>query len=94
MPAIHNRDILHTNWSQRIEQMLKCSGKISWKRDRFYEVYDGESTLLKAVISAKNDFDFLNCESYEIYAIAVLNQFLQEDERYHSQDRWEDKYYE
>lgn len=94
MPAIHNRDILHTNWSQRIEKMLKCSGKISWKRDRFYEVYDGGSKLLKAVISAKNDFDFLNCESYEIFAIAVLNQFLQEDERYHSQDRWEDKYYE
>ena len=94
MPALHHRDILHTHWSQRIENMLKCSGNISWKRDAFYEVYDGESKLLRAVISAKNDFDFLNCESYEIYAVVVLNQFLQEDERYRSQDRWEDKYYE
>lgn len=94
MPAIHNRDILHTNWSQRIENMLKCSGKISWKSDMFYEVYDGESKLLKAVISEKNDYDFLNCEAYEIYAVVVLNEFLQEDERYCSQDGWEDKYYE
>lgn len=94
MPAIHNRDVLHTDWKQRIENALKNSGNIIWKRDRFYEVYDGESKILKIVLSEKNFHNFFRYEAYEIYAIVILNQFVDEENRYHSRDGWEEKYYE
>ena len=93
MPAIHNRDVLHTDWKQRIENALKNSGNIIWKRDRFYEVYDGESKILKIVLSEKNFHNFFRYEAYEIYAIVILNQFVDEENRYHSRDGWEEKYY-
>lgn len=92
-PAIHNRDVLHTGWKQRIESALKNNGNINWKRNRFYEVYDGESKILKVVLSDKNDYDFFRYEAYEIYAIVILNQFVDEENRYHSSDGWEEKYY-
>ena len=94
MPAIHNRDVLHTGWKQRIESALKNSGNIIWKRNRFYEVYDGESKILKIILSEKNFHNFFRYEAYEIYAIVILNQFVDEENRYHSRDGWEGKYYE
>lgn len=93
MPAIYNRDVLHTGWKQRIESALKNSGNIIWKRNRFYEVYDGKSKILKIVLNNKNYHNLLRCEAYEIYAIVILNQFVDEENRYHSRDRWEEKYY-
>lgn len=93
MPAIYNRDMLHTGWKQRIESALKNSGNIIWKRNRFYEVYDGKSKILKIVLNNKNYHNLLRCEAYEIYAIVILNQFVDEENRYHSRDRWEEKYY-
>ena len=93
-PAIHNRDVLHTGWKQRLESALKNNGNINWKRNRFYEVYDGESKILKVVLNDKNDYDFLRYEACEIYAIVILNQFIDEENRYHSSDGWEERYYE
>lgn len=93
MPAIYNRDMLHTGWKQRIESALKNSGNIIWKRNRFYEVYDGKSEILKIVLNNKNYHNLLRCEAYEIYAIVILNQFVGEENRYHSRDGWEEKYY-
>lgn len=93
MPAIYNRDMLHTGWKQRIESALKNSGNIIWKRNRFYEVYDGKSKILKIVLNNKNYHNLLRCEAYEIYAIVILNQFVGEENRYHSRDGWEEKYY-
>ena len=93
MPAIYNRDVLHTGWKQRIESALKNSGNIIWKRNRFYEVYDGKSKILKIVLNDKNSHNLLRCEAYEIYAIVILNQFVDEENRYHSRDGWEEKYY-
>lgn len=93
MPAIHNRDVLHIGWKQRVECALHNKGNISWKRNRFYEVYDGKSNLLKVVLNEKNAHNFLRCEAYEIYAIVVLNQFVDEENRYHTRDGWEEKYY-
>ena len=93
MPAIYNRDVLHTGWKQRIESALKNSGNIIWKRNRFYEVYDGKSKILKIVLNNKNYHNLLRCEAYEIYAIVILNQFVDEENRYHSRDGWEEKYY-
>lgn len=93
MPAIYNRDVLHTGWKQQIESALKNSGNIIWKRNRFYEIYDGKSKILKIVLNDKNSHNFLRCEAYEIYAIVILNQFVDEENRYHSRDGWEEKYY-
>lgn len=93
MPAIYNRDMLHTGWKLRIESALKNSGNIIWKRNRFYEVYDGKSKILKTVLNDKNYYNLLRCEAYEIYAIVILNQFVDEENRYHSRDGWEEKYY-
>lgn len=93
MPAIYNRDMLHTGWKQRIESALKNSGNIIWKKNRFYEVYDGKSKILKIVLNNKNYHNLLRCEAYEIYAIVILNQFVGEENRYHSRDGWEEKYY-
>ena len=93
MPAIYNRDVLHTGWKQRIESALKNSGNIIWKRNKFYEVYDGKSKILKIVLNDKNSHNLLRCEAYEIYAIVILNQFVDEENRYHSRDGWEEKYY-
>ena len=92
--AIYNRDTLHRNWCQRIEKMFRINGCMHWKIDMFYEVYDGESKLLRTVINGKNDYKFLKYEAFEIYAVVVLNQFLQEENKYRSRDRWEEKYYE
>lgn len=94
MPAIYNRDVLHTHWSQIIESEFRQKENLSWKIDGFYEIYDGESKLLKAVLSEKNGCNFLDCEAFEIYAIAVLNQYIPEENKYHSRFGWEDKYYE
>lgn len=93
MPAIYNRDMLHTGWKQRIESALKNSGNIIWKRNKFYEVYDGKSKILKTVLNDKNYHDLLRCEAYEIYAVVILNRFVDEENRYHSRDGWEEKYY-
>lgn len=93
MPAIYNRDVLHTGWKQRIESALKNSGNIIWKRNKFYEVYDGKSKILKTVLNDKNYHNLLRCEAYEIYAVVILNRFVDEENRYHSRDGWEEKYY-
>lgn len=94
MPSIYHRDILHTSWCRKIENAFKSSEKLSWKRDMFYEVYGGDNKLLGAVLSEKNDYNFMKCAAYEIYAVVVLNQFLEEENRYRSCNRWEDKYYD
>lgn len=94
MPAIYQRDLLHTHWSQIIENELKRKENLPWKIERFYEVYAGKSKLLKAVLSVKDDYDFLNCEAFEIYAVAILNQYIPEENKYHSRFGWEEKYYE
>lgn len=94
MPGFYPRHMLHTRWCQSIETMIRKKETLCWKYGRFYEEYDGESKLLKAVLSKKNHYDLLNYDSYEIYAIAVLNQHIEEDKRYHSRDGWEEEYYE
>lgn len=82
-----------TGREQRVESALQNNGNIIWKRNKFYEVYDGKSNLLKVVLNEKNAHKFLRYEAYEIYAIVILNQFLDEDYRYHTRDGWEEKYY-
>lgn len=94
MPAFQNRYMLHTQWCQKIENMFSNNENLHWKMERFCEVYDGESKLLRAVLNVRNSHDFLNCEAFEIYAVIVINQFLEEGSKYRSRDGWEDEYYE
>lgn len=79
MPAIYNRDVLHTGWKQRIESALKNSGNIIWKRNKFYEIYDGKNKILKIVLNDKNSHNLLRCEAYEIYAIVILKSVLYDE---------------
>ena len=53
----------------------------------------GKSKILKIVLNDKNSHNLLRCEAYETYAIVILNQFVDEENRYHSRDGWEEKYY-
>lgn len=91
--AIYNNDILRTNWKMKMKQALIDSDLIKWKQDKFYEVYDGESKLINAVLGVKDRIDLFRCEGYEIYAITVLNSYLGEEEKYSSVSNWEQRYY-
>lgn len=90
MPALYNRDILHTTWRQRVEYCFRHNENLQWKRTRFAQVYDGSSQLLKAVLGEKDRLQFLRCEAFEIFAIMVLNPLVSEEDRYHSQYGWEE----
>ena len=76
-----------------MEQAFIDSDLIKWKQDKFYEVYDGESKLINAVLGVKDRFDLFRCEGYDIYAIIVLNSYLGEEEKYSSISNWEQRYY-
>lgn len=41
----------NTGREQRVESALQNNGNIIWKRNKFYEVYDGKSNLLKVVLN-------------------------------------------
>lgn len=92
--GLYNSDILRMNWKRRIDKAFQDSNKIKWRVDWFYEVYDGESQLLKNVIGVKSEYEFIRYDAYEIYVIVVLNQFVQQDDKYRSRDHWEDELYE
>lgn len=90
-PGIHNRDIIHTNWKQRIERSINELDCLKWENRQFMQVLFTESRLLKAAIGFKDDYQLLHCEAYEIFAVEVLNKHLPVDKKFVSRGKWEKK---
>lgn len=89
LPAIYNRDIIHTNWKLRIDNSIKNMNCLKWKKDKFMEVLVTDSKLLRAVIRYKDEFNLLRCDAYEIFAVEVVNKYITDDKKYISCSGWE-----
>lgn len=90
-PAIYNRSVIHTEWKMIIESAFINSGFIEWERQHFYETIKTNSKLLKQAIGIKSDYKLLSIESYEIFAIYILNEYLSEENKYKSKTGWENE---
>ncbi|MDC4251226.1 hypothetical protein M3X99_09360 [Clostridium perfringens] len=91
MPFIYNRDLIHTDWKQRIEFKFRNLDCLKWRDEKFMKVLVTESNLLKAIIGYFDDLNFLHCEAYEVFAVEVVNKYLPVNKRYVSRTRWEKK---
>ena len=89
--AIYNRDTIRTGWRQRMEQAFIENGNLQWRRERFMEILDTENVFLKAVIGHKDYHRLLHCKAYEVFAVMILNNFLPEEKKYRSINKWEDE---
>ena len=90
-PAIYQKSIIHTGWKQSIERAFEDSGHIKWKQQGFYEIIDSSSELLQKVIGIKSEFELFSIEAYEIFAILVLNNYLEDEKKYKSRSGWENE---
>lgn len=90
-PAIYQKSIIHTGWKQTIERAFIGSGCIKWKQQGFYEIIDSQNVLLQKIIGIKSEFDLFSIEAYEIFAILVLNNYLEDEKKYKSRSGWENE---
>lgn len=90
-PGIYNRDTIHTRWKQVFEGAIREKKYLKWKDGLYIQGIDSDSDLLKAVISYHDTFNLLRCDAYEIFAVKILNAYLDGDKKYRSITRWEDK---
>lgn len=90
-PAIYNKSLIHTHWKQIIEDSFYNSGYIKWKQQGFSEIIDTSNLLLKKLIHSKPDVELFSIEAYEIFAVYVLNEYLEDGEKYTSKTGWENE---
>ncbi len=88
-PAIYNRDVIHTEWKQRFERKMIGSDYLSWKNTSFRRECNNKSDLLKAIIGEPECGFILRYEAFEIFAIKVLNKYLDEGKQFKSSSGWE-----
>lgn len=91
MPAIYNRDIIHTQWDKRFEKKILSSDYLKWKHEMFEDVLDSSNSLLKAVFGTRSNLTFMYAKAYEVFAIKILNSYLEDDKKYRSLSRWEER---
>lgn len=89
--AIYNRDTIRIGWKQRMEQSFVENGNFQWRREHFMEILDTENSFLKAIIGHKDSHRLLHCKAYEVFAVMILNNYLPEDKKYRSINKWEDE---
>lgn len=90
-PAIYQRSMIHSNWKRRIEKSFCDSEYIKWKTHGFSEIIDTSNPLLKKLIYRKSDFGLISIEAYELFAVFVLNDYLEDSEKYRSRTEWENE---
>lgn len=90
---IENRDILETEWIQRIEQAMSENPRFEVVSDQFNAYLKTDSQLLSVYcgdLSFSYSIELDNPE--EVFLITSLNKHLPADQRYHSVHSWEEKY--
>lgn len=88
--GIGNRDLLQTNWEQRISSAIRNNGYYRFEYAKYgIKIIKTESSLLKAL--CKTSFDLMGLEHTEdVYLIMCINRYLTSDKKYTSQYGWED----
>lgn len=95
MLGIGNRDLIQTNWVQRITNSIRVRGLCHYEyKDWGINVLKTESTLLKAFCgtSFKNLGFADNVE--DLYLILCLNQYVPSEKQYESRSKWEKNLHE
>ena len=93
--GIGNRDIIQTNWNQRITNSIIAKGFCHYEyKHPGIKVLKTDSTFLKAFCQTTfDDLGFTNGVE-EAYLILCLNQYVPPEKQYKSQFKWEKDLYE
>lgn len=87
--GIGNRDILQTGWEQRISHAIRQSNLFKFEGQLFgTKPIKTNSKLLKAFCGTSFERFGLN-KTVEVYFIACVNKYLQENNKFKSQFNWE-----
>lgn len=92
MFGIGNRDVLQTNWTQRIEQAIRNADLCEYEFKGFgQQVLKTDSKLLKAFCgSSFLDLGF-SADIEDVYFICCINQHLPEESKYIGKYNWEER---
>lgn len=92
-PAIYNRDLIHTNWEQRLIRAI-CSIEnfeyedIGWGNRKIKT----DNSFIKAYLRGNDlSLGFLGEKIYDIYLIRCINPLIDSTARYKSRSKWEER---
>ena len=88
--GIGNRDILQTNWEQRVARAIQNNNYYQFEYAHYgTKIIKTDSKLLKAFCNSS--FDMMGLENTEeVYLIMCINEYLPDSKKYHSKFRWEE----
>ena len=95
MLGIGNRDLIQTNWVQRITNSIRVSGLCHYEyKDWGIKVLKTESTLLKAFCGTSFENLGFADNVEDLYLILCLNQYVPSEKQYESRSKWEKNLHE
>jgi len=95
MLGIGNRDLIQTNWKQRITNSIRTRGLCQYEYKKWgIKALKTDSPLLKAFCRTTFDeFGFTNGVE-EVYLILCVNQYVPPEKQYETKFKWEEDLYE
>lgn len=90
--GIGNRDVLQTEWEMRISSLIMSSERFDTTYHKYgMETIKTKSKLLSAFASVLFHSHIQLNNSEDIFFVVCVNPYLEDDQKYESQTRWEDK---
>lgn len=95
MLGIGNRDLIQSNWEQRITNSIRTRRLCHYEyKDWGTKILKTDSPLLKAFCRASfHDLGFTNSVE-EVYLILCINQYVPPEKQYETKFKWEEDLYE
>ena len=87
--GIGSRDIIETNWKQRVEEAIRVHGLCDVENNLFDERLKTNSRLLNAFCSNFMKMGFSSNPS-EVFWVMCVNPTLPKDKQFHTRFSWED----
>lgn len=91
--GFYNRDIIHTQWQQRIYSRIRESKILEYEYNTYYDkTLKTDNEFLKAYLGHDLNYGFNH--AYEIYAVICLNKYASSEFIYVSNSKWEEVFQE
>ncbi len=87
--GIGNRDLVHTDWDQRIESLMRSSDKCQLEYEKTgRRVLKTNSRLIKALCSIEHNYLGFDNPPEDVYIIMCINDLVTADKRYYGRFDW------
>lgn len=92
LPAIYNRDIIRTEWSTRVGQLILKSDLLNYRMEKYGNTsLNTKNPFLKSFLGNSTDMVLFN-DPQDIFAITFLNSKVSDSKKYVSRNNWEKKW--